>query len=405
MKKAILLAFVCLVGSTVVYADENIKPAAQVRYRFESGGRDFDKSTGNRNFSLLRSRLGMTFTKEDLEVVVMVQDARFMGEETSTLFDGNADNFDLREGFMKVKRFFFSPLDLKLGRMRVKYGEERLIGAVEWSNIGRSFDGGVLTLHNPSISVDVFAFAQIESLLVGDQGDLHVVGLNARFWEKDARTNQVYVIGQVKDQTNQLNRWTLGYYIKGKVGNLEYASNGAYQTGVFTPDSVKQDVEAYMLTADLWYRFPQVSGKPGVSVGVDYLSGDDDLTDTNFKVFDTMYATNHKFYGFMDYFLNIPLNTFGRGLVDEYVRAQIHLGPVPVRLDVHYFLAAEDFTLSTGGTSKNFGTEVDLTFKHNYNEYLTIWGGASLFDPGEIFKDRRGSDVANWAYIMLIANI
>ena len=107
MKKAILLVLVCLVGATAVYADESFKPTAQVRYRFESGGRDFDKSTGNRNFSLLRSRLGMTFTKDDLEVVVMLQDARFMGEETSTLFDGNADNFDMREGFMKIKHFYF----------------------------------------------------------------------------------------------------------------------------------------------------------------------------------------------------------------------------------------------------------------------------------------------------------
>ena len=139
MKRLILLAFACLVGATGVYADENIKPTAQVRYRFESSGRDFNKDTSNRNFSLLRSRLGMLFTpKEDLEVVVMIQDARIMGEETSTLFDGNADNFDLREGFMKVKQFFFSPLDMKLGRMRVKYGEERLIGAVEWSTLPRS---------------------------------------------------------------------------------------------------------------------------------------------------------------------------------------------------------------------------------------------------------------------------
>ena len=250
-------------------------------------------------------------------------------------------------------------------------------------------------------------FAQVESLLIGDQGDLHVLGFNAKFWEGGSRTNQVYVIGQVEDPTDRLNRWTFGYYVKGKVGNLEYASNGAYQTGVFTPDSVKQDVEAFMLTADLWYRFPGVAGRPGVSVGVDYLSGDNDLTDTKFKVFDTMYATNHKFYGFMDYFLNIPVNTFGRGLVDAYARAQVHLGPVPVRLDVHLFNAAEDYSLSppTGGTSKDFGTEVDLTFKYDYSEYLTFWGGASLFDPGKIFKDRRGCDVSNWAYIMAIANI
>jgi hypothetical protein len=145
-----------------------------------------------------------------------------------------------------------------------------------------------------------------------------------------------------------------------------------------------------------------------VSAGVDFLSGDDSpnvLTDTQYKVFDTLYATNHKFYGFMDYFLNIPLNTFGRGLVDAYARFQIHLGSMPIRLDLHLFESAQDFALSGGGTSKRFGTEADLTFKYKYNNTLTFLGGASVFDPGDIFKDVRGNDMSSWAYIMAIANI
>jgi hypothetical protein len=160
-----------------------------------------------------------------------------------------------------------------------------------------------------------------------------------------------------------------------------------------------------MLTFDFWYRFPGVSGKPGVSAGVDYLSGDDAPSDCKFKVFDTLYATNHKFYGFMDYFLNIPRDTSSRGLVDAYARALVHLGSVPVRADLHVFRSAQDFPLSSGGTSKDFGVELDLTLKHVYNESLTFVLGGSLFDPGEIFKDTTGSDLGNWAYLMVIANI
>ena len=69
------------------------------------------------------------------------------------------------------------------------------------------------------------------------------------------------------------------------------------------------------------YTVDGASRSPGVSVGVEYLSGDDDPTDGTYKVFDTLYATNHKFYGFMDYFLNIPVHTFGLGLRDVHARS------------------------------------------------------------------------------------
>ena len=40
--------------------------------------------------------------------------------------------------------------------------------------------------------------------------------------------------------------------------------------------------------------------KPAIGVGIDYLSGDDGQDADKYKVFNTLYATNHKYYGFMD---------------------------------------------------------------------------------------------------------
>jgi len=61
-----------------------------------------------------------------------------------------------------------------------------------------------------------------------------------------------------------------------------------------------------------------MSMSPVLSAGVDYLSGDDGEDETKYKVFNTLYATNHKFYGFMDYFLNLPVHTYGKGLMDMH---------------------------------------------------------------------------------------
>lgn len=52
----------------------------------------------------------------------------------------------------------------------------------------------------------------------------------------------------------------------------------------------------------------------------DLLSGDADPNDGDTKVFDTMFATNHKFYGFADMFLNISVHTGGQGLQDLAVK-------------------------------------------------------------------------------------
>jgi len=335
----------------------------------------------------------------------MLQDSRIMGEEVGTLLDGAADALDMREAFMKVNQFFWNSLDMKLGRMRVKYGEERLVGFVDWHNIGRSFDGALFSVHNGWFNAEFYGFAQVEDLLFVDQGDMNVVGFNWNV-QQGARTKaDVYLIWQLVTPSTELNRPTAGYYINGKIGNLEYTSNGAYQWGEFTPDTLKQDVQAYMLTLDFWYRFPDSPGRIGVSAGMDYLSGDDNPDDLSYKVFDTLYATNHKFYGYMDYFINIPRDTSLRGLVDLYARAIAHLGPVPTRLDFHLFRSAQDFPLSTGSTSRDFGYEIDLTLKHIYDEHLTFVLGGSLFQPGEIFKDTRGTGLGNWAYVMVIASI
>lgn len=57
----------------------------------------------------------------------------------------------------------------------------------------------------------------------------------------------------------------------------------------------------------------------------DHLSGDDDPSDGTVRVFDTLFATNHKFYGLADYFLNIPVQTVGRGLQDLALKAWAYL--------------------------------------------------------------------------------
>ena len=49
------------------------------------------------------------------------------------------------------------PLSLKVGRQELSYGDERLVGAFDWNNIGRVFDAAKLRWQNPWFGADFFS--------------------------------------------------------------------------------------------------------------------------------------------------------------------------------------------------------------------------------------------------------
>ncbi|MFH1863183.1 MAG: alginate export family protein [bacterium] len=371
---AILLLLLVLLHLIANAEEGKFKFNCQMRHRFEMDNRDFNGDTAQNDFNLLRTRVGLTFTPEDnLEAFVQIQDSRAFGEEANTLTDGSADNLDLHQAYFKIGNLFDLPIDLKVGRMEAGYGNERLIGAVGWSNIGRSFDGGVLTLHFEKFSLDFFNLKEQEMSALGDYGDRNVYGLHADFQVAAAHQTQAFLIWQQAKPVEALDRYTLGLYLKGKFGNFRHALEAAYQGGKLGGI----DVSAYLLALNLGYTVAQSNAAPDFSVGVDYLSGDDDFADDTYKVFDTLYATNHKFYGFMDYFTNLPQHTYGRGLLD--LHARLGLKPAQqwsVQAVLHVFNANQNFTL-----------------------------GASLFMPGKIFEETMGKDTSTWFYLMTLVNI
>ena len=414
MRKALIVfVLLALLVSNVADAvtSEMFKPKAQIWHRFEASNRDFNSRTAYNNFNILRSRLSVTITPtDDIEAFIQVQDSRIWGEEFSTLTDGSADNFDLHQGYVKIKKFFKAPLDIKLGRQSVNYGEQRLVGAVEWHRIGRSFNGAIFDLHGEKWWVDGFAFQVVDSLYTGDYQDLFFWGGYANYKLHQNHRAQVFAMWQRKQPPSVLNRGTVGWFLEGDIGAFSYASDAAYQFGDITPareqDNPVSTVEAWMFTLKLGFAPADVKTKPEIYLAADVLSGDGDPDDNKWKVFDTLYATNHKFYGFMDYFLNIPLHTFGGGLIDTWGRFKVTpLERTPMMLDIHYFQSQQDVLLSDDTKSNKFGTEVDFTLMHNYTTNLTFILGASWFGPEGVFKDKRGLDDSTWFYVWTVFNV
>jgi len=136
--------------------------------------------------------------------------------------------------------------------------------------------------------------------------------------------NTQVVANDLNCTTAQNDVHTIGGRQAGQLFGLDYRGEVYYQWGdadgtanaigtQTTPDTTDRD--AYMFGVRVGKAFNNTMYKPSVTLWYDYLSGtdDEDQRDGNWKSFNTMFDTGHKFYGLHDLFLGI-----GGGVVVEH---------------------------------------------------------------------------------------
>src|ERR1043165_5957489 len=67
-----------------------------------------------------------------------------------------SDQVDLHQAYVTLGNHKEFPLSLKVGRQELSYGEERLVGAFAWNNIGRVFDAAKVRWQNAWFGADFF---------------------------------------------------------------------------------------------------------------------------------------------------------------------------------------------------------------------------------------------------------
>lgn len=90
---------------------------------------------------------------------------------------------------------------------------------------------------------------------------------------------------------------------------------------------------------------------------VDYLSGNTDSDRTG--SFDTLYATNHKSYGYMNRFIAVPKHNGGGGLLDLAVKNKTAMVGGSLEVALHEFLLANE---DSAGRKGPIGLEADVIF-------------------------------------------
>ena len=380
--------------------------------RTEMDDRDFNANTGKNTYTYLRTRFSANMRpKDNLSAFIQIQDSRVYGSEPSTL--GSTANVDLHQAYFSYAHG--NRLQVTIGRMEINWGDQRLIGAVGWSNVGRSLDaitGGlkfsdkasmtVLAAKLEEASLPAAAATPALALNPSDKADQELIAARLILDLKDYFKTMPYFISMrdhtVSNAADLLNLYTFGTYVFGQAANWTYKAEVAYQYG----DNSGFDISAYMLTGAVQYTWRESKWKPVLGVGIDYLSGGTDpLIDPakdKIKAFNTLLATNHKFYGAMDYFISIPAHTHGLGLQD--LHAGMTIAPssrIQLGLDVHHFSSA-----AKSGGKDAFGDEIDLSANYVLNENYSWSTGYSMFLPGNLMKSGAffgSKDIGTWAYL------
>jgi hypothetical protein len=433
----------------------------RVRWELRDNNFDFDdrfNSVTDDNWFLQRFRLGLMIKPASwFRLYAQVQDSREINSDRPDipgLFAAEGDDsFDLRQAYVEFSDYKNFPLGVKIGRQILSYGDERLIGAFDWNNIGRTFDAVKLRYEEKSWWLDAFASTVVvpqrgsynqSDFFNGNELDRNQVfsGLYFSTTALGPQTIDLYAL-HLHEETNihyfpaatgDSNFATFGFRIKSKPGafaraeesfdgkavndgkslpprpaapkavGLDYDAEAAFQTGELRG----LDLTAFAAHVGLGYTF-DTAWKPRIGAEYNFASGDSDPFDGEVETFQNLFPTNHKFYGYMDLFAWQNLHNPAVTLTFNPVK------PVQVRLDYHAFwLASTDdawyrangvttvrpINDASRNASNYAGSEIDLTVTWNVNKYLNLQAGYSHFFAGDYLEDTGPSDDADFVYVM-----
>jgi Alginate export len=412
MKKLLQIGFFIILFGTFqndLFSQFELSGELRPRLEIRDGYRKLaPDSSSTAVFVSQRNRFKLSFTNNRFKVFLSLQDIRVWGNEGQLR---NIPSQVMHEGWAQLK--FNKNLDLKVGRQEIIFDEHRLLGNVNWAQQARSHDAAVLQYHKDSWKIDFATAYNNERELV----------FNTRYELVNYRAlSYLYVNKKIKDKftislmgisdgvqsldtlANKLNfRFTTGTYMKYKTNGLTLNGEFYYQLGKWV---TRRSINAYMFAFSAFYNVKSFT----IGAGVDFISGTDALDQTNTKnnSFNTLYATNHKFYGYMDYFLNIPVDTKGGGLIDGYLKTKVKTSDkTALMLDLHNFSLANNVASPTDSSiaiTRGLGTEIDFVFNYNIDTWVNLKVGYSTMFASssmEVLTGGNRNNYQQWGWVML----
>lgn len=371
-------------------------PSMQYRLRFRHfEGHDFTEG-GAVQYLRHRARLGLEASwQRRLAFAVELQDVRTFGEETSWSSDYAADGFDVHQVYATVRPV--PELQIRVGRQRIAFENERIVGKGDFSENDRSHDAVRITSEALGVRIDSFYSRVREDnaalgIAEGESTGRHLVGSNLHY---DALPELGFGLLGTLDVAERQGKQqhTVGAIASGDIAKaFHYVVEGYYQLGAAYRGV---HYSAFLFGAQARYTVA-VPTKPFVQAHASFLSGDDEPDDRIERTFELPFAPKHRFYGEMDLFSDIAKDTGERGLRD--LGATVGLAPVEGlgAQAVYRFLqpmASRPDELTT------FGHELDVKVSYQFWTYARVDLLYAFFVPGDIFRAEHAEPIVeHFAY-------
>ena len=369
---------------------------------------DSDHFLGERLRINLRARL-----HPRLQIFVQGQDVWLCDSNSDKVIHDLATN--LHQAYLDWRPTATDRWEFRGGRQEWIYGEERLIGAFGWDNVGRSFDAARLRNRTKNWANDFFW---------GRMVDVRRNGAPARAGRQDL--SGAYLTREPKGSSSRLDLYGLflrdGLRTSGeipgaapetvRIGTLgfrhankpktgwRYSIENAWQFGTRGPDPHC----AAMFIGTGSYAWGG-RWQPRLQFEYGFATGDNSPTDGKSREFNNLFPTNHPYYGYADLMGLRNMHDFrGTGAVALHPK-------VTLELDYHHFLLASPRgpwknaagrVLSfdpLGRFGRDLGQEVDVTLRLPVQQHLSFLAGYSAFIPGRFALNTRGPETHHFAYI------
>ena len=417
-----------------------------------------DNTTDDAVFSSVRLAAKAN-VNETTKAFIQLQSTRNWGQngtETGTngAGDGNAsfsandndNSVGIHQAYMQFNNFLNLPLgfDAKIGRQEVLLDGWRLFGNTIWTPGMQSHDMVRLEHKHDNMYVTLGYILAREDGRESDPADHQDTDVWMAYMQQKGVLGGALSLYYVRsdDQAATRNRElvinTVGFRQAGKMAGFDYRGEFYYQFGEaagvnhtgtqlaanVTANASGFDYDAYMFGVRVGRTAANTAMKPSLTLWYDYLSGtsDEDSRNGDYKSFNTVFDTGHKYYGLIDLFLGIggggAGGTQGLGLQDLAIKGKIKpMAGWTLKADYHWFWTAESVVANPaatginarGGIDDNFlGNELDITAVTKMNANTKVMIGYSLYTSSSSMRLLKepganainGEDM-NWGYVQL----
>ncbi|MEJ7605244.1 MAG: alginate export family protein [Bryobacteraceae bacterium] len=381
--------------------------SGEYRARLEAVGGGNYREGNDDAYLLNRIRLNLRIQPTPwMKFTFQGQDARVFAKTLKPYGPPFQDRVDLRMAFVELGDSEKGSFALRGGRQELAFGEQRLVGHLNWLNTARTFDAVRATFRHNGYRLDAFA-ASVVNLRDGEfnrrQDGNNFHGLYGGI-EKLVPNAVIEPYAFWRVGPGRLNFKTYGVRFAGKLpGNLDYGTEMAVQEGGFGSDEIGAWAGHYRLG----YTLAKLRYKPRLISEYNYATGDKSPSDRKRGTFDILYPTPHDKYGLANQvgWKNIHHLRFGPELKlssKVTITSNYHSWWLASATDGVYSATGNLIARVVSGTAgRHVGQEFDGQVFYTATRQLGLAAGFAHIFPGQFLKAATSGASYNYPYVML----